>query len=177
MEIAKLIFKSYMPLKLEKGMLFLKDDVLFELDKDTPNKEEYISIHGAPVEPCLIIEGNPNVPNDTYMIADEAEIGWWDEGDHTDDLELIGIDHYNFILQEWDGYVLVEGEWYDIDDDEAHQSYEKFIPEMFYDKVIIQPLNDEDDEDYNDDDSTNEDDEGPEYDGAGFTDDDDSEED
>jgi hypothetical protein len=47
---------------------------------------------------------------------------------------------------------------------------------MFYDKVIIQPLNDEDDEDYNDDDSTNEDDEGPEYDGAGFTDDD-SEED
>jgi hypothetical protein len=152
MEIAKLIFKSYMPLKLEQGMMFLKDDVLFELDKDVPNKEEYISINGAPVEPYLIIEGNPNIPNDTYIIANDDEIGWWDEGDHTDDLELMEIHHYNFILEECDGYVLVEGEFVDIDDDEAHQSYEKFIPELFYDRVVIQPLNEEEYEEDNEED-------------------------
>lgn len=149
--IAKLVFKSYMPLKLEKGMLFLKDGTLYELDRDVPNKDEYISTHGAPVEPSLIIEGNPNIKNDTYTIADDDRIGWWDEGDHTDDLELMTIDHYKYILEECDGQVLVEGSFVDIDDAESHLSYERFYPEIFYDRVIIQPLNDEEDEEYDQD--------------------------
>jgi len=165
MEIAKIIFKSYMPKRLEKGMLFLNEDVLYELEKDLPNKDEYISINGAPVEPYIIIEGDPNIASDTYIIATPDEIGWWDEGEHTDELREISFADLKFVIEFCDSLIVIEGDWYDIDDEEAHQSYEKFIPDTYDGKIVIQPYNEEDYEEDNND-------EGPEYDGAGFTKDD-----
>jgi len=94
--LAKLIFKSYMPKRLEVGMWFKRDhsDVvygkvynyftIYEL-KETPyDMYEYMSVHGAPVEPFIIQPMNN--PDDVEEILVRPEfIGWWESDDGEDD--------------------------------------------------------------------------------------------
>jgi hypothetical protein len=174
-DIVKLIFEPYIPDKLQPGMWFLhrdKFDVLSIREMKAPpfNQENYIAENGYPVKPYLIDEGNPNL-NNGYIVAFPDQIGWWDEGEHSDELYDITIKEINRILEEDDGYVCVELEC------ENCEEYEKIVPLLYSDKVTLRSLTDvqDEEEEYDDDDDEDEyyddeeEDEGPEYDGAGFT--------
>jgi hypothetical protein len=99
-----------MPKQLEKGMWFINKinpgtrkeySEIWALD-NVPLQplEEFVTQHGAPVEPYLIYN--------EQVLAEPHEIGWWDEGEHTDELRDITLDDINYILRELDGYVDVE---------------------------------------------------------------------
>lgn len=129
----KLIFKSYMPKKLEKGMLFLvrqhKEMVIFQMQHVPLDMESYVQLNGYPVEPYIIYPGNPNIADDGFIIAHPHQIGWWDAGEHTDDLYDITAKEINEILDN-DGWVDVEVE--EEDDIEGLP-----IPILLQDKVIL----------------------------------------
>ena len=145
--IAELVLKSYMPKQLEIGMWFitkinpgtLKEYTEIWALNTHPREtlEEFIVKNGAPVEPYLIY--------DEQVVAEPHEIGWWDEGDHVDELRDIELADINFILSEWDGFVDVEiDEW-----DFAHE--EEINPIMYANKVTMTIVgmydNDEEDDD------------------------------
>lgn len=178
-DIVKLVFKSYMPKKLEIGMLFLVKDrdgnsTVKQLYAEPFNQDTYIAENGYPVEPYLIDEGNPNL-NNGYVVATPEQIGWWDEGEHSDELYDISVKEYNRILEEDEGDVCIELEC------ENCEEYDIIVPSLYDGKVTLRSLTDVQDEDedeyeeeYDDDDDDEyyedeEEDEGPEYDGAGFT--------
>jgi len=118
---AEIALKSYLPLELEEGMLFVNRISvgviepyveLWELDEFPGNMDEFMSKHGAPVE-LFIIDENENI------LATHDEIAWWDEGEHTDELREITLDDINYLLRELDGYVDI-----DIDEDYGPTIYE-----------------------------------------------------
>lgn len=199
----ELVLKSYMPKQLEVGMWFItkaNQDTLKEyvevwaLDK-VPFEpiEEFITTHGAPVEPYIIY--------DEQVIAEPHEIGWWDDGPDSDDLRDISLKEVNFILVELDGEVDIE-----VDDDSLFEN-EEINPVLYNDKVTLcipgmyEDDNEEDEgpwlcsacngsgygatpdvacsvchgdgeiypEEEDDDTYMDDDDEGPEYDSAGYT--------
>ena len=132
-QTVELVLKSYMPKQLEIGMWFITKinpntrkeySEVWALDKlPQDTVEEFVTKHGAPVEPYLIY--------DEQVIAEPHEIGWWDEGDHIDELRDIELQDINYILDEWDGYVDVEvDEW-----DYAHE--EEINPVLYADKVTL----------------------------------------
>ena len=86
-ETGRLVFKSYKPLRLEKGMFFLvrqaNEMVITQLGQVPFNEDEYIQQNGYPVEPYVIMEGNPNL-NDGYVLLQPHEIGWWDVGEESE---------------------------------------------------------------------------------------------
>ena len=100
--LAKLVFKSYMPKQLEKGMWFVskqKDIVygrvyeylhLHELQSVPQDMDSYIAINGAPVEP-YIVQPMMNADDPEDVLATPEQIGWWDEGDDSDDLEDLTV--------------------------------------------------------------------------------------
>jgi hypothetical protein len=154
-QTVELVLKSYMPKQLEIGMWFITKinpgtrkeyTEVWALDKfPRETFEEFIVIHGAPVEPYLIY--------DEQVLAEPHEIGWWDEGDHIDELRDVELSDINFLLTEWDGYVDVEiDEW-----DFAHE--EEINPILYSGKITmtIPGMYEEEYEDEDDDD----DDEGP----------------
>lgn len=147
---AKLIMQSYLPQKLEKGMWFLGmqhgEIVVHELEYDVPNMEDYISINGAPVEPFIYIEGNPNVPDETFCIATPDMIGWFDAGEHSDELYDITLKEINNILENG-GHCEIEVEEQHLDDAEAQEDYIQIVPFLLQDKVTIR-YEDEDDEEH-----------------------------
>jgi len=108
----KLVFKSYKPLKLEKGMLFLLRDKsemsVIELDSVPMNDDEYISQYGYPVEPYIIQPVNPNIADDGFVIVPPHRIGWWDVGEDSDELYTITTKEINNIIDLYDGWVDVE---------------------------------------------------------------------
>jgi hypothetical protein len=115
--------------------------------------ESYIGINGAPVEPYIYILGNPNVPDETFCIATPDMIGWFDEGDHSDDLSDITIKEINNILEN-SGYCEIEVEEQHLDDEEAQEDYIQIVPVLLQDKVTIRYDNEEiyldDEEEYYD---------------------------
>ena len=129
----ELVLKSYMPKQLEPGMWFItklnqgthKEYVeIWALDKyPIESMEDFIVKNGAPVEPYLIY--------DEQVIAEPHEIGWWDEGDQTDELRDITLKDINYILSEWDGAVYIE-----IDDDD-YEEEDEINPIMYADKVTL----------------------------------------
>jgi hypothetical protein len=132
-QTVELVLKSYMPKQLEIGMWFITKinpgtrkeyTEVWALDKfPRETLEEFIVIHGAPVEPYLIY--------DEQVLAEPHEIGWWDEGDHTDELRDVELSDINFLLTEWDGYVDVEiDEW-----DFAHE--EEINPILYAGKITM----------------------------------------
>jgi hypothetical protein len=156
----KLVLKSYVPEKLEKGMWFVrvKTEVIYG------EKQEYLSVHelalvprdidtyltynGYPVKPYLVY---PMInPDDTEVIAAyPEEIGWWDEGDHVDELRDITVKDINNIL-EWDNS-MVQIEIMDDEEDEDGTP----IPILYNDKVTLRDvhtIDHDDDEDWDDDD-------------------------
>ena len=166
--LAKLVFKSYMPLRLEKGMWFKKDhsDVLlgnvynyftiYEL-KEIPNDMyEYMSMNGAPVEPYIVMP-TQNKDDKEEILATPEQIGWWDQGDTSDDLEDLTVQIINAYVYGEDGENGdIALEVFDSEDEEGIHRNVVF----FHDKVTIRHVtfvdeheydDDEDDEDWEDD--------------------------
>ena len=160
----KLVLKSYVPEKLEKGMWFVrvKTEVIYgekqeylhvsELDIVPRDIDTYLTYNGYPVKPYLVY---PMInPDDTEVIAAyPEEIGWWDEGDHVDELRDITVKDINNIL-EWDNSMVQM----EILDDEEDEEDGTPIPLLYDNKVTLRDVhtidNDEDwddDEDYLDD--------------------------
>jgi len=107
---AEISLSSYLPDELQEGMLFINRISvgviepyieLFELEEVPGDMDEFMSKHGAPVE--LII-----IDDDNKVLALHDEIGWWDEGDDSDEYRDITLDDINYILRELDGYVDIE---------------------------------------------------------------------
>ena len=134
---AEIAVKSYLPPELEVGMLFINRISvgviepfieLFELEELPENPDAFMSRHGVPVELAIIDEsGN--------LLASHDEIGWWDEGEHTDELRDITLDDINYLLREFDGYIDIE-----YDEDEGIVFME--------DKVVLSLVPDEELDDW-----------------------------
>lgn len=141
----ELVLKSYMPKQLEVGMWFITKinpgtrkeySEVWALDKyPAETLEEFVTKHGAPVEPYLMY--------DEQALAEPHEIGWWDEGEDTDELRDIELADVNFILTECDGHI-------DVQIDDWDYAYEEEInPVLYANKVTLTlpGLYEEEDED------------------------------
>jgi hypothetical protein len=107
---AEISLSSYLPDELEEGMLFINRISvgvvepyleLFELEEVPEDADAFMAKNGAPVE--LLIINNEGEP-----LASHDEIGWWDEGDDSDEYRDVTLDDINYILRELDGYVDIE---------------------------------------------------------------------
>jgi hypothetical protein len=147
---ALMVFKSYKPLKLEKGMLFLVQQPRFKeivkLDRVPANEEEYVKINGYPVEPYVIDLVNPNLSQDEVIFATPDQIAWFDEGEWSDELCDIEVRHFNRIIEGYDGYVLIE-----VDYDEEADDEDMLSPVLYNNKVTLSYADLEDEEDEDDD--------------------------
>lgn len=112
---AEITLMSYLPDELETGMLFVNRISvgviepyieLFELEEIPEDESVFMAKHGAPVKLFIIGEGEE-------VLATQDEIGWWDEGEHTDELREVTLDDINYIIRELEGYVDIQ-----IDDEE-----------------------------------------------------------
>jgi len=106
----EIVLKSYLPFTLEEGMLFVNRISvgimepyveLWALEEIPEDADAFMATNGAPVELFIIDE-------DEELLATEEQLGWWDEGQHTDELREISLDDINFILRECDGYIDIE---------------------------------------------------------------------
>lgn len=110
---AQIVFKSYVPDGLKKGMWFIRtsneEKELFELDQTflSPEEEEkFITFHGYPVKPFIVEEYmDGSVP---AILATPDEIGWFDEGDDTDELREVTLNDLNYIINYEGGFVLID---------------------------------------------------------------------
>jgi len=109
---AEIALMSYLPPELEVGMLFINRISvgviepfieLFELEELPEDPDAFMSRHGVPVE-LAIVDENGN------LLASHDEIGWWDEGEHVDELRDITLDDINYLLREFDGYIDIDGD-------------------------------------------------------------------
>lgn len=159
---ANLIAINYVPDEIKKGTMFLIkagiDLQIHVADKDIPQymMDEYIRDYGYPVQLAIIDDGNPNIPNSTKMFATHEQIGWFDEGEWSDELSDIKLSQLNRIFAGYDGRCMIELE-------EGEDG--NFFPVLYENKVTICYPDAYDSDDWDDD-------EGPEYDSAGFTEDD-----
>ena len=143
----QLVFKNYKPLKLEKGMFFITEvmgiNLIKQLDKVPLNEEEFIQLNGYPVEPYIIdINDITEGDEDDAIVATPDQIGWFDEGDHSDELSDISLKNINQILEQFDG-------WVDLEMTEAEDN--EFIPLLYNNKVTIRLVEDYDDDLWDDD--------------------------
>lgn len=164
--LAKLVFKSYMPLQLEKGMWFAskQKDIVYgkiyeylqihELQHVPQDMDSYIAVNGAPVEPYIVMPMlNPDSPEE--ILATPDQIGWWDQGDTSDDLEDLTVQIINAYIYGEDGENgAIALEVFDSEDEEGIHRNVVF----FHNKVTIRHVtfvnefdDDEDDDDYEDD--------------------------
>ena len=149
--LAELVLKSYKPLQLEKGMWFvhklnvghrLKEEVtVFALTTVPQNPEEFIKENGYPVE--LYIIGA-----DERVLATPEQIGWWNAGEHVDDLFDITFKEINTILNEYEGAVDIQGDLYGHNSDEFDYPEDIFMPDVIEGKVVLAYPLDEEDEEY-----------------------------
>ena len=107
---AEISLSSYLPPELEVGMLFINrisvgviDPYieLFELEDIPEDPDAFMAKNGAPVK-IIIVDDEANV------IATHDEIGWWDDGDDTDEYREVTLDDINYLLRELDGYIDIE---------------------------------------------------------------------
>jgi len=143
-----LVFKSYKPLKLEKGMFFLTYamgvNIVRQITEVPKDMDEFVSINGYPVEPYIIDPGNPNEDNG-YVVATPEQVGWFDEGDHSDKISDITVNNINDIFEHYDGWIDVE--MTETDDEEG-----EYVPLLYNNKVTIRmPQEPYDDDDWDDD--------------------------
>lgn len=137
--LAELVLKSYKPTKLEPGMWFVQkfqtgtrweSSEVFAIDKVPQDEQEFINKNGYPVEPYIIGENEE-------VLAKPDEIGWWDEGEETDEYRDITINDVNMIINEFDGEIAIDGDLYGYDDDECQYPEDKFFATLYADKVIL----------------------------------------
>jgi len=141
----ELVVKNYKPLHLEKGMMFIRmhragteNEYLevYQLDRSFMNmddEEDYINNNGYPIELYIL-------DTDESILATPEQIGWWDEGEDSDELRDITIKDINYIIQECDGILEI-----DVDDDEYE--YGIIDSTIAEDKVILRLFSDNDDDD------------------------------
>jgi hypothetical protein len=140
---AELVLKSYKPLKLEEGMLFINkiartDDVeLFILEELPDDEEKFVVTHGYPVEPYIIQHELLNNVETPIILAIPEQIGWWDGGDDVDDLKEISLEEINNVISQFTGLLEIY-----LEDDEIGD------PLLIEDRVILKYLTD--DEEYED---------------------------
>ena len=108
---AKLVPKSYKPLQLEKGMFFstIKDSTIqiHELTYIPRDIDIYLELNGYPIELYIVYEGNSNL-KEFEILASPEQIGWFDEGNDSDELSDITIKQINNIFSNYDGYLAIE---------------------------------------------------------------------
>lgn len=142
--LAKLVLKSYMPDQLEVGMYFYtnvgKYLRIVQLDKVPLDEENYVRTNGYPVELYIVDEGNPNIANDTTIYALPHQIGWWDEGDHTDELRDIEVKDLNMIIEDYNGWVEIE-----LDEEKSENVP---VPILYEGKIVLREYNEFDDEEF-----------------------------
>jgi len=164
--LAKLVFKSYMPKQLEKGMWFVskqKDLVygrvyeylqIHELTHIPQDMDSYIAINGAPVEP-YIVQPTQNPDDKEEILATPEQIGWWDEGEDSDDLEDLTVQIINTYIYGEDGE---DGdialEMFESEDEEGIHRNVVF----FHNKVTIRHVTFVDEHQWKDDDEEEEED-------------------
>ena len=133
---AEISLSSYLPSELEVGMLFINRISvgviepyieLFELEEIPEDPEAFMVKHGAPIE-LLIID------DEERIIASHDQIGWWDEGEDSDEYRDVTLDDINYLLRELDGYV----------DSEVDEHGVVLIE----DRVVLTLAPDEDDDDW-----------------------------
>ena len=133
----EIVLKSYLPFTLEEGMLFVNRISvgimepyieLWALEEIPEDADAFMAASGAPVELFII-------DDDEELLATEEELGWWDEGQHTDELREISLDDINYLLRECDGYI----------DIELSENDEEPGPILFEDKVILKVPESDDD--------------------------------
>jgi hypothetical protein len=149
---AKLIPKSYKPLKLEQGMFFvtIRNDAihLHTLNFVPRDVETYSQLNGWPVELYIVYEGNPNL-KEFEILATPEQIGWFDQGEYSDEISDITIRQINTIFSDHQGYLTIEFD---------HITNQ---PTLYDNKVTIRYVdedNDDDDdefEEYEDDNNDN----------------------
>ena len=107
---AEISLSSYLPDELQEGMLFINRISvgvvepyieLFELEEVPEDADAFMAKNGAPVE--LII-----IDDEGGLLASHDEIGWWDDGDGSDEYRDVTLDDINYILRELDGYIDIE---------------------------------------------------------------------
>jgi hypothetical protein len=134
---AEISLSSYLPSELEEGMLFINRISvgvvepyieLFELEEIPEDADAFMAKHGVPVE--LVI-----IDSEGQLLATHDQIGWWDDGDDTDDYREVTLEDINYLLKELDGYVDI-----DIEEDYGLVIYDG--------KVILTLAPEEDDEDW-----------------------------
>ena len=143
---AQLVLTNYKPLHLEKGMWFknvvypntdreyteiwkLGDAGVHKLGTFAKTIDQFFAINGYPIE-ILITQ------TDGQTIATHEQIGWWDEGDQTDELRDITIRDINFILR--------NNNEIEIDISENAYNIGQIIPTIEEGKVILRfPVEDE----------------------------------
>lgn len=137
---AEISLSSYLPPELEVGMLFINrisvgviDPYieLFELEEVPEDQDAFMAKNGAPVEIIIIDE-------DGDKLASQDEIGWWDDGDDSDEYREVTLDDINYLLRELDGYVDIQ-----IEDEED------FFVVFIEDRVVLSLAPDEEWDDWN----------------------------
>ena len=112
---AKLVPKSYRPLKLEKGMFFvtIKNETIHvhELNFIPKDIDLYVELNGWPIELYIVYEGNPNL-NEFEILASPNQIGWFDAGNDADEISDITVKQINTIFSDYDGYLAIEMDQY-----------------------------------------------------------------
>jgi hypothetical protein len=133
---AEISLSSYLPSELEVGMLFINRISvgvvepyieLFELEEVPEDADAFMAKNGAPVEIIIIDE-------DDELLASQDEIGWWDDGDDSDEYREVTLDDINYLLRELDGYVDIEVDEYGVI--------------LIEDRVVLSLAPEEDDEDW-----------------------------
>ena len=106
---AEISLSSYLPSELEEGMLFTNriSVGVVELEEVPEDADAFMAKNGAPVE--LII-----IDDEGGLLASHDEIGWWDEGDDSDEYREVTLDDINYLLRELDGYVDIEIDEYGV---------------------------------------------------------------
>ena len=171
--LGKLVFQSYIPSEFEIGMLFLRKvsmmklrtlieyNEVFELKEIPRDIESFTLINGWPVAPFIFsITANPDAFAEPLATPDQ--LGWWDEGEESDELRDADIKDYNYILENEDGYIEIEVDEYITEDGE-----EIVTPILYMDKVTVRIPTDEeyyDEEDYDDEEDWDDMDDEPEED-------------
>jgi len=113
---AEISLSSYLPDELEEGMLFINRISvgviepyieLFELEEVPEDADAFMAKHGAPVELVIINE-------DEDILASHNDIGWWDDGEDSDEYRDVTLEDINYLLRELDGYVDIEIDEYGV---------------------------------------------------------------
>ena len=158
---AEIVLMSYLPPELEAGMLFTNRISvgviepfieLFELEELPEDPDVFMARYGCPVQ-MWVIDGNEDV------LATPEQIGWWDEGSHTDELRDVTLNEINFLLRECEGTVEIQVEEYDDgdcyyldDNDEPHINYDysddELVPILYEDRVVLRLELEEEDDDW-----------------------------